>query len=498
MTCVECQALLFEYVEGLVSEDQTIAVETHVAGCDACRNEENAIRTLQDRLVSQGQSFDEDSLETDILGAIVREQKTRFNQHVQQASLAMKVRRQLMNNPISKIAVAAIVIAACVLGGILVNSTSSVALADVLAKIETVSVYMFRTTATTTGEPVEKGAFDLEKPSTVLVSKELGYAEKTILAMHDADSQSDAVTEMYILPEQKKATVINHKDRQYIEMDFNEDMFARQKGQRDARAIVKNVLNCQYESLGHEVIDGIECEGFGSTDGTYQGGLFGEVKVELWVDVDTYLPVRLETETQVSGNQRMHIVCDQFQWDIKVDAREFDPVIPEGYTNPLSGAYQVPAMNEATLVKGLQMLIDMGNPTHPEALTMPAMTSKLQFVQEQVMKMMEADDREAAKAFMLEHYNIDLDQGKPTQDQLTQATMRITMNIQGACMAYATFVQDQLDPAYHGTVVTPQDADLPLVRWKLSDTQYRVIFGDLHAETLDIQTLVDLEAKLPQ
>jgi len=283
-----------------------------------------------------------------------------------------------------------------------------------------------------------------------------------------------------------------------MEMDFNEDMFARQKGQRDARAIVKNVLNCQYESLGNAVIDGIECEGFVTTDSTYNGGLFGEVKVELWVDVDTYLPVRLETETQMSDNQRLHTVCDQFQWDIEVDAREFDPVIPEGYTTPLSGPVQVPAMNEESLVKGLQMLVDMGSPTYPEALTMQAMTVELKGIQDRMTKLMEADDQEAAKAFMLEHYGIDLDQGKPTQEQLTEATMRIMMAIQGTCMSYATFGQDQLDPAYHGTVVTPLDTNLPLVRWKVSDTEYRVVFGDLHTETLDIQTLVALEAQLPQ
>jgi hypothetical protein len=275
-------------------------------------------------------------------------------------------------------------------------------------------------------------------------------------------------------------------------------MFERVKGQRDARAIVRNILKCEYESLGHATVDGIECEGFLTTDTTYNGGMFGEVKVELWVDVDTYLPVRLETETQISDNQRIHTVSDHFQWDIGVDAREFDPVIPEGYTNPLSGPVQVPAMNEESLIKGLQMLIDMGNPSHPEALTMQGMTSKLQYVQEQMMQFMQADDKEAAKAFMLQHYDIDLDQGKPTQEQLMQATMRITMTLQGTCMSYAAFVQDQLDPAYHGAVVTPLDTNLPLVRWKVSDAEYRVIFGDLHAETLDIQTLQTLEALLPQ
>lgn len=54
------------------------------------------------------------------------------------------------------------------------------------------------------------------------------------------------------------------------------------------------------------------------------------------------------------------------------------------------------------------------------------------------------------------------------------------------------------EPVYHGYVVTPSDAELPLMRWKVSDGQYRVIFGDLHAETVTAEVLAELEAALPQ
>jgi len=36
------------------------------------------------------------------------------------------------------------------------------------------------------------------------------------------------------------------------------------------------------------------------------------------------------------------------------------------------------------------------------------------------------------------------------------------------------------------------------MRWKVSDGQYRVIFGDLHAETVTAEVLAELEAALPQ
>ncbi|MCG8377835.1 MAG: hypothetical protein MI702_15265, partial [Chlorobiales bacterium] len=281
------------------------------------------------------------------------------------------------------------------------------------------------------------------------------------------------------------------------EMAFNEEMVRRQRGQRDARAVVRHVLECEYEQLDRRTVDGIACEGFRTTDPTYANGFLGDVRVELWVDVDTYLPVRLETETLRDGT-RFLTVSDQYEWDVAVDAREFEPVIPEGYTSPMAGPVQMPAMDEPSLIEGLQMLRDFGADTYPEALTMQGMVAQMSGFKERVMNMMRQGDREGMKAFMKKHYDIDLGDEKPSMEQLTQATMRITLKLQGPCLFYATLVQDRKDPAYHGKVVTPADAGLPLVRWRISESEYRVIFGDLHAETVDAQTLAELEAALPE
>jgi hypothetical protein len=36
------------------------------------------------------------------------------------------------------------------------------------------------------------------------------------------------------------------------------------------------------------------------------------------------------------------------------------------------------------------------------------------------------------------------------------------------------------------------------MRWKVSDTEYRVIFGDLHAETVSPEKLAELERTIPK
>ena len=48
----------------------------------------------------------------------------------------------------------------------------------------------------------------------------------------------------------------------------------------------------------------------------------------------------------------------------------------------------------------------------------------------------------------------------------------------------------------HAVVGWPKDADRVLLRWKLSDKEYRVIFGDLHAETVSPERLAELEKAL--
>ena len=53
----------------------------------------------------------------------------------------------------------------------------------------------------------------------------------------------------------------------------------------------------------------------------------------------------------------------------------------------------------------------------------------------------------------------------------------------------------QIDPATFGPTVTANDANKVLLRWKLSDGQYRVILGDLQIKDVDAAQLAQLEAQ---
>jgi len=61
-------------------------------------------------------------------------------------------------------------------------------------------------------------------------------------------------------------------------------------------------------------------------------------------------------------------------------------------------------------------------------------------------------------------------------------------------MFYADLVKKGKEPAYYGKNVAVGDSDAVLMRWKISDNKYRVIFGDLSIEDVSFQELSELEA----
>jgi hypothetical protein len=67
----------------------------------------------------------------------------------------------------------------------------------------------------------------------------------------------------------------------------------------------------------------------------------------------------------------------------------------------------------------------------------------------------------------------------------------ISLGIPG--FLYKTLVEENKDPAYYGETVGPDDTNKVLLRWKLDDGQYRVIFGDLSVRNVRPEELAELE-----
>jgi len=77
-------------------------------------------------------------------------------------------------------------------------------------------------------------------------------------------------------------------------------------------------------------------------------------------------------------------------------------------------------------------------------------------------------------------------------EKMIQEGMQITVKVQAVTMFYEELVHTK-DPAYYGKKVRPGEGDKVLMRWKIDNDNYRVIFGDLTTENVPTEQLGDLE-----
>ena len=396
--------------------------------------------------------------------------------------------RIIMKSPITKLATAAVVIIACVIGLSLWRTTGSgIALADVLARIEQVKAFRYKWILKIYGHEAPDKPINYEAYATTLTSQE--YGSKTNYEERDPNGGVSTFVEIYFLPQKKTMIRIMPKQKKYEREELDDAAVEQMQkvNNSDPRAMVKKILKCKYESLGRSTINGIEVEGFRTTDPNYGGGggfknLQGDHKI--WVDVKTRLPVRCEDLTsadfdRMGDRMGQQFVMYDFQWDVPVDAAEFEPVIPDDYTEVT--APKNPAATEENVIKGLKLYADLSGHYPKNA----------NWASNEQWSAFEKSETPTAKRLREEIKELT---GKESASRLRDALLPL----HGIGIFYARLQYDAKDPAYYGEIVTPRDADKVLLRWKVSDSEYRVIYGDLHAETVTTEKLAELEAALPK
>ena len=386
-----------------------------------------------------------------------------------------------MRNPITKLAAAAVIALAGIAGIVMWTGTGSgIALADVLAQVQQITAYMYQMTMTVSGTEPTGRSMNQNVEGNILIAQD--YGMKSSMDMIDPNSGKTTRHEQYMLPREKAMIMIMPSEKTYMRIDLDDTLLEKIRQQNyDPSSMLKHILDCKYRSLGRSTIDGVEVEGFQTTDPNYLAGMLGQTDVKIWVDVKTQLPVRSDINIQLE-NMQMQGVVHNFQWDVPVDAAQFVPVIPDDYKTLPGGPVKMPAMNEESATAGLKLFADLSG-RYPEKLDLMSLMSQLGKLKD--------SDNPAAKQLFEANKNLSAEErGKKMMDTM--------MPIQGAGMFYMLLAQEKKDPAYYGNVTSPQNADQVLMRWKISDTQYRVIFGSLRAETVSPEKLAELEKALPK
>ncbi len=395
----------------------------------------------------------------------------------------------IMKSRLTKLAIAAAVIIFVVFAGLpFVNKKGpGIVLADVLAKVEQAQAYMYKTKMTMTGVPnMPSGKQEIEGVTTF--SHE--YGMKMDMDMIDPNTGKKTTQQMYILPAKKIGYVITPEMKKYTRMEFNEDMLARVKKQNnDPREMIKQILNSHYTELGRSIIDGIEVEGFQTTDPAMDGGLTGTAGVNytLWVDTKSWLPVRADMEIKINEQMEIQGVIYDFQWDIPANASDFEPVIPQDFTGFPTEGMKMPEMNEQAAIEGLRFLVELFG-------QYPKKIDYINLMQE-LGKLKDITQKTPAVEKLLQ-----IQKGKEagTDEEKANIVLEIMRPIQSLGLFYTTLIQDQKEPVDYGESVGLRDSDKVLLRWKVSEGQYRVIYGNLTTADVTAEKLAELEALQPK
>ncbi len=393
--------------------------------------------------------------------------------------------RMIMKSRIIKLAAAAVIILA-IFFGFFNTGNQSVSLAGVLGKMQLVDAFTYRINMVTTGnmQPgMPSGPSNIE--ATILISNDYGIKMDNKIEMAGMGLKMNQ--NVYVVPEDKSIYMILPEQKMYMTMELDES-WLEEINEEDPRDIVKEVLKCKYTELGKSTIDGIEVEGFETTDPAYTGGLSadGDLKITLWVDSQTWLPVRMEMYIKASEQMQMEGTLEDFVWDLQVDKAEFEPIIPDDYTTPLPGGIKIPGFSEDAALVGLRNFAQAAD-RYPKNLNILGLTQEAMALRDSILN---ADTEEAEKLRQ------EIAQ-MSVEERIRDGAAKM-LPFQSTAMFFMKLVQDGKEPVYYGETVGPDDTDKILLRYKTGQNEYRVIYGDLSAETVDGDTLAEIESQIEQ
>ena len=385
------------------------------------------------------------------------------------------VERSITMKSISKFVAAAIVIVGISALFLFNSGPGSIALADVYARVQQAQAFMYKMSMTMNGTFMEgTPPQNMESEGAVTISTEYGVKmENTI---HLVDQDKTMTQQMYFLPIEKKMIQVMPSEKAYVTMAFSEDMLEKVKEQNnDPRDMLKKMMESECANLGYSEIDGVKVQGFQTTDPAYTGGMFDNVNATIWVDVKTWLPVRSEF-SMTMGDAKMDMVAYDYIWNAVVHAEDFEPVIPEDYKS--MGNIEMPKMDENAAINGLRFYAEMTD-SYPEKIDLMNLMSSI--------GKMKDSQTEAAIEFKKQI------KAAANEEEKAQMAIKQMAPLQSLGMFYATLMQEKKDPMYYGNRVTPADTDAVLMRWKLDNGKYKVIFGDLSSVEMEYNDLVKIE-----
>ena len=409
--------------------------------------------------------------------------------HLKHGIYKIDIRRMIMKSNITKLTAAAVIIIACLFViSFWWKTGSGIALADVLAQVEKARSVRWDISGMMSRDG--SGTSDLGQRATYLFSQEWG--QTIVQRSTDPNGGEIPLAETYFSQQKKTLIQIDHLSKRYTRTELDDAVFRRAQEimsqATNPGRWLKMIMKCKYESLGRSIVDGVEVEGFRTTDpniGGFPGIINPQVDEKVWVDVKTRLPVSLEQNgsgvTRTGGRMNIHAVLNHIQWDLPLTGAEFEPAsIPSGYVVVLDN---LPGLiTEEGTIRGLKQCVELlGKYPRDASIALP----------EGIQSALDGSDSPAAARLKDELKGL-------TEQYRVNRLMEIGTPLRLIDRFFNGLKTEGKEPAYYGKTVAPKDSDKVLMRWKVSDNEYRVIYGDLHAESVSPEKLEELEAALPK
>jgi hypothetical protein len=221
--------------------------------------------------------------------------------------------------------------------------------------------------------------------------------------------------------------------------------------------------------LGTKMIDGKTAKGFQIEARKIDPDVYSG-PIEIWIDAQTNLPVRIRYEMRTSGVPATIRMTD-FRWNVDLDPKLFDPAPPEGYAENVPPVRPIDEQVKK-ITTSLKLYARYSGGHYPRVKMLYGDVTRDEFVKlsgAPYPPRKEADFKDARV--------------KDVHDAVPGFS---TIN---------TILRENTDAAYHGKTVGPNDKDKVLLRWKLDDGSYEVIYGDLRAEAVPAGRLRSLESR---
>jgi len=465
--CESIQEQMPEFMAGVLSDEQTTAIERHISKCANCSEYLQALQV-------------DDKLFGDFAGSmastVARLEKnvieTLEHGPADKMLLPISIWRTIMKSRIAKLAAAAVVIivaALCIhqFGGTI--PVTQAAFADVLEQ-----VYKARTvTYKQTFYPGESREF-----TNQVMIIESGVMRSELPQGNIIIFDYNGGKNLHLMPQQKKA-ILTYRVGQ-----------PRRKGLFNYLDWVKTLHKKDGKLVGQEEIDGHIADVF-LIQREFE-------KITVWVNPQTNLPVRVENISLPHPNkdivmpkmflslgdfggdasitrgimigsnsgiqEKMTIVMSDFQWDVDLDESLFDLEPPEGYSLE-EKQFNVSDRGENWLIDALAFWTEMSEGLFPSAIN-------------------DLCDPNLIRPMLIKKFDKDGD----AKEEFEQACQMMNVVLQGLMFAQQCKVEGSWH--YAGNGVKIGEANKPICWWKQKEKGgYRVIYGDLSVGDAEVEEL---------